>query len=247
MELAGYVIKAVVVEGRSVAEVAAAHVISRSWLYELLARYRQGGEEGLKSARAGPGRRRPRCPQRSRTRSLRCASPSPRRASTPEPTRSTTTSPAEGTPRCRRWPPSGECCPGGASSSPSRRSALAVRGSGSMPSCPTSAGRPTRPLPAAGRLPSTTLRTSTSLRSARAQCVVKYLARQPVATTLGQLQDQLDRFASYYRTVRTHRALGRRTPADAFAARTKATPRSRRSPPRATTGCVGTASTQRGG
>ncbi len=40
MELAGYVIKAAVVEGRSVAEVAAAHDMSRSWLYELLARYR---------------------------------------------------------------------------------------------------------------------------------------------------------------------------------------------------------------
>lgn len=55
MELAGYVIKTVVVEGRSVAQVAMAHDISRSWLYELLARYRQGGEEGLK-----PGSRRPR-------------------------------------------------------------------------------------------------------------------------------------------------------------------------------------------
>ena len=36
---------------------------------------------------------------------------------------------------------------------------------------------------------------------------------------------QLDRFRTYYNTVRPHRALGRRTPAQAFAARTKATPR----------------------
>lgn len=48
MELAGYVVNAVIVEGRSVAEVAADHDISRSWLYELLARYREGGEEALK-------------------------------------------------------------------------------------------------------------------------------------------------------------------------------------------------------
>ncbi len=32
MDLAGYVINAVVVEGKSVAEVAAAHGVSRSWL-----------------------------------------------------------------------------------------------------------------------------------------------------------------------------------------------------------------------
>jgi hypothetical protein len=48
MDLAGYVINAVLVEGRSVKEVCEAHEISRSWLYELIARYRELGEEGLK-------------------------------------------------------------------------------------------------------------------------------------------------------------------------------------------------------
>jgi transposase InsO family protein len=47
MDLAGYVVNAVLVEGRSVGEVAAEHGISRSWLYELLARYREGGDEAL--------------------------------------------------------------------------------------------------------------------------------------------------------------------------------------------------------
>ena len=47
MDLAGYVVNAVLVEKRSVAEVAAAHGVSRSWLYELLARYREGGNEAL--------------------------------------------------------------------------------------------------------------------------------------------------------------------------------------------------------
>lgn len=55
MDLAGYVINAVLVEGRSVREVAASHDISKTWLYELLARYRAFGEEGLK-----PQSRRPR-------------------------------------------------------------------------------------------------------------------------------------------------------------------------------------------
>jgi hypothetical protein len=38
------------------------------------------------------------------------------------------------------------------------------------------------------------------------------------------LQRQLNRFASYYNTVRPHRALGRCTPAQAYAARPKAAP-----------------------
>ena len=41
MDLAGYVINAVLVEGRSVKEVCESHDISRSWLYELIARYRE--------------------------------------------------------------------------------------------------------------------------------------------------------------------------------------------------------------
>jgi transposase InsO family protein len=54
MDLAGYVVNAVVVEGRSVAEVAAAHDVSRSWLYELLARYRAEGEAGLRARSRRP-------------------------------------------------------------------------------------------------------------------------------------------------------------------------------------------------
>jgi hypothetical protein len=38
MELAGYVVNAVMLECRSVREVARAHRVSKSWLYELLAR-----------------------------------------------------------------------------------------------------------------------------------------------------------------------------------------------------------------
>jgi transposase InsO family protein len=56
------------------------------------------------------------------------------------------------------------------------------------------------------------------------QTLKRWLARQPKAATLAQLQAQLDAFAGYYNTQRPHRALGRRTPAAAFAARPKATP-----------------------
>jgi hypothetical protein len=38
------------------------------------------------------------------------------------------------------------------------------------------------------------------------------------------LQAQLDRFGAYYNAVRPHRAIGRRTPAEAFAGRPRATP-----------------------
>jgi transposase InsO family protein len=52
----------------------------------------------------------------------------------------------------------------------------------------------------------------------------KWLAAQPAAATVAALQRQLDRFAGYYNTIRPHRALGRRTPAQAYAARPKAIP-----------------------
>jgi transposase InsO family protein len=57
------------------------------------------------------------------------------------------------------------------------------------------------------------------------QTLKKSLAQQRPPRTLTQLQAHLDRFRTYYNTTRPHRALGRRTPAQAFAARTKATPR----------------------
>jgi len=56
------------------------------------------------------------------------------------------------------------------------------------------------------------------------QTVKKWLANQPPATTINALQHQLDTFADYYNTTRPHRALGRRTPHDAYTARPKAHP-----------------------
>jgi transposase InsO family protein len=56
------------------------------------------------------------------------------------------------------------------------------------------------------------------------QTLKRYLARQPAARTLAQLQEQLDAFAHYYNDIRPHRALGGRTPLQAYSARLKARP-----------------------
>ena len=56
------------------------------------------------------------------------------------------------------------------------------------------------------------------------QTVKNWLAHQPPARSIRQLQTQLDTFRAYYNNVRPHRALGRRTPAQAYAARPKAVP-----------------------
>ena len=59
------------------------------------------------------------------------------------------------------------------------------------------------------------------------QTMKKYLARQPGAADLAGLQAQIDRFVAYYNGARPHRALGRRTPAEAFGAKVKAHPPAR--------------------
>jgi transposase InsO family protein len=56
------------------------------------------------------------------------------------------------------------------------------------------------------------------------QTLKRYLAKQEPPHTVEDLQVQLDTFRAYYNEVRPHRAIGRRTPAEAFAARPKAVP-----------------------
>lgn len=58
------------------------------------------------------------------------------------------------------------------------------------------------------------------------QTLKRYLARQPPAKTLTELQAQLDTFVHYYNDIRPHRALHGRTPLQAYSARTKARPAS---------------------
>jgi transposase InsO family protein len=56
------------------------------------------------------------------------------------------------------------------------------------------------------------------------QTVKRYLAKQPPARTVAQLQAQLDHCRAYYNQRRPHRALGGRTPLVAWNARIKAKP-----------------------
>jgi transposase len=54
VDLIRYVVKAVVLEGPSVREVAAAHGVSRSWVSECLARYRAEATRACIRGRGGP-------------------------------------------------------------------------------------------------------------------------------------------------------------------------------------------------
>jgi transposase InsO family protein len=56
------------------------------------------------------------------------------------------------------------------------------------------------------------------------QTMKAFLAKQPAAARISQLQAQVDRFVTYYNEVRPHRAKGRMTPRAAFEARGKAGP-----------------------
>jgi hypothetical protein len=71
------------------------------------------------------------------------------------------------------------------------------------------------------------------------QTLTKWLATQPRAGTLQQLQSQLDAFRAYYNTVRPHRALNRRTPNRP----TTPGPKRSRLAPRSTTVTTGSATT----
>ena len=55
----------------------------------------------------------------------------------------------------------------------------------------------------------------------------RWLAAQPAAATMAELQTQLDTFTHIYNQIRTHRALHGDTPAHAYAATTKAAPANR--------------------
>jgi transposase InsO family protein len=63
VELAAFVVQAVLGEGRSVREVARTHGVSKTWLYELLARYRAEGEVGLVARSKRPHRSPARVPE----------------------------------------------------------------------------------------------------------------------------------------------------------------------------------------
>ena len=307
MDLAGYVINAVLVEGRSVAEVAADHGVSRSWLYELLARYRAGGEEGLK-----PQSRRPRssptrvsaemeeeivalrkslaeegldagastihyhlqCRHRRRKKAVPSVATiwrvlSRRGFVIPQPHKRPRSS----------WRRFAADLPNECWQADTTHWALAdgtdveilnvlddhsrllvasrafettkaadvvvtfheaVENHGFPAAMLTDNGAIFTAESRHGRcaMENELARLGIAYKHSRPyhpqtcgkverfhQTLKKHLARQPKPATVAELQAQLDRFGTYYNTVRPHRGIGRRTPAQAFAARTKATPK----------------------
>ena len=52
MAMARYLVEAHVLEGRPVGELAAAHGVHRSWIYKLIARYRESEGEAAFNARS---------------------------------------------------------------------------------------------------------------------------------------------------------------------------------------------------
>jgi transposase len=64
MSVTRLLITAVVVENRTVRDVARSYGVSRSWLYELLARYRREGEAAFAPRSRRPRTFRPRWPAR---------------------------------------------------------------------------------------------------------------------------------------------------------------------------------------
>ena len=63
------------------------------------------------------------------------------------------------------------------------------------------------------------------------QTLKRWLAAQPAAATMAELQTQLDTFTHIYNQTRTHRALHDATPAQAYGATIKAAPAAQRSNP----------------
>jgi leucine-zipper of insertion element IS481 len=86
MSKARLVITAVTVEKRPVTDVARAYGVARSWIYELLARYRAEGKTAFEPAPDVPHTRPRRLRPRSSTSSCSCANSSSRPVTTPAPT-----------------------------------------------------------------------------------------------------------------------------------------------------------------
>ena len=79
--------------------------------------------------------------------------------------------------------------------------------------------------------PATTRRTSSTGPTRTPLWWTQPLRALPAATTIAELQHQIDAFLAYYNSVRPHRALGRRTPIETYNDRPKAFPTGYQIPP----------------
>ena len=83
MVLGRYVVDAIVLEGRSPTELAKSHCLSRTWIYDLVKRFRSGGYWALEPRSRSRACARTNMGRRSRKRSSRCDDRSPRPVMTP--------------------------------------------------------------------------------------------------------------------------------------------------------------------
>ena len=143
MELARYVVDAVVLEGRSYRDVAQAHGVSKSWVGKVIGRFRDGGYEAIGQRSRAPNRIPHRTPSALEDEivTLRKGLADQGLDAGAETIHHHLSSRHAG-PRSRR---SGACCAVEGSSPLSRTNDLAARGSVSRPGSPTSAGSPTSP------------------------------------------------------------------------------------------------------
>jgi transposase InsO family protein len=303
MEMARYLVTAVLVEGRSAREVAAAHGVSKSWVYELLARYRADGEAGLVARSRRPRRSPTKVAHRfeddivrvrkelvearydAGAETIRVHLARRRRAAVPSVSTIWRVLKARGfvTPEPHKRPKSSylrfcatlpnECWQMDVThvvlATGAEVEVLNIIDDHSRACVASAARRVTKTLDvvttfheAAARhgYPASVLSDNGAIFTAEARhgvCVLesellslgigfkhsrpyhpqtcgkverfhqtmkKYLAARRTARSVPALQAQLDHFVEYYNTVRPHRALGRKTPAAAFRARTKAKP-----------------------
>jgi len=142
MDLARYVVEAVIREGRSYREVARSHGVSKSWVGKVLARYREGGEEAIRPRSKAPHRKPHRTPAELEDRIVKVRK------------RLTKQGFDAGAATIHYHLAQEGIAPPSVSTiwrilrrrgfvTPSPTSGPAARGSGSRPSCPTSAGSPT--------------------------------------------------------------------------------------------------------
>ncbi len=146
MEMATYLVTAVLVEGQSVRKVAQDHGVSKTWLYELVARYQAVGEAGLVPRSRQPHRSPAKLSDLYEDEIVRLRKELIEAGydAGAETMGSICVERTVGA-RFPRRRPSGGCSRPGASSPPSLTSARGPRGSASLPTCPMNAGKRTSP------------------------------------------------------------------------------------------------------
>jgi transposase len=208
MGMARYVVDAVLLEGRGVREVAAAHGISRRWIYELVGRFRAGGYEALE-----PRSHRPcSCPHETPPavvgrivelrRELEAQGHDAGPATIAYHLASQLRDPPSRTTIWRILQREGLLTP-----QPQKRprSSL-IRFEADLPNEMWQADI-----------------AAWTLADGEVSEILN-LIDDHSARTLSELQEQLDAFAHYYNAIRPHRALGGRTPLQAYSAHVKARP-----------------------